>query len=411
MTDRPDPHVTVIAGEPSGDLLGGRLIGALRGKVGARLRIDGIGGEAMTAAGLSSWFPMRDLSVMGLAEVLRHLPRLMSRLSQTVAAIEADPPDMLVTIDAPDFCFRVVQRLKRRGKVTGTRFVHLVAPTVWAWRPGRAAKIARFLDHLLVLLPFEPPYFERHGLGATFIGHPVVEGGADRGDGPGFRNRHGIATDRPLLLLLPGSRRGEIDRMLPVFVEAAARLHASVTDLEVVVPTLPDLADVVSGHLARAHFDHQVVTAVAERFDAFAAGDLAIAASGTVAQELALAGTPMVIGYRLNPVTAWIARRLVKVPYVTLINLIVEEGVIPERLLEACTPDALAAAAAPLMRSVEGARQVARAAEALTALGRGGPSPGARAADAILKLLDVGRADAVSGDAEDKGDEHKHAHQ
>ncbi|HSR72174.1 MAG TPA: lipid-A-disaccharide synthase, partial [Kiloniellales bacterium] len=222
-TSAPDdgaPLVFLVAGEPSGDLLGARLMAALEQESGGRARFAGVGGSAMTAAGLKSLYPMADLSHMGLAEVVPHLPRLIRRLGETVTAIARLRPDIVVTIDSPEFSFRVARSARRLG----IPLVHYVAPQVWAWRPGRARRLAQRVDHLLVLLPFEPAFFERFGLACSFVGHSVLESGAARGDGAAFRRRHGLAESTPLVAVLPGSRGGEVRRLLPVFGPALARL-------------------------------------------------------------------------------------------------------------------------------------------------------------------------------------------
>ncbi|MCB2101782.1 MAG: lipid-A-disaccharide synthase [Rhodobacterales bacterium] len=379
--------VYLIAGEASGDLLGARLMAGLRARLGDGVTFHGIGGEEMTAQGLRSLFPMGELSVMGLAEILPHIPHLLARIRQTVADVEARRPDVLVTIDSPGFCFRVAKRLVGRG----IPLVHYVAPTVWAWKPGRARKVAAFLDHLLVLLPFEPPYFQAEGLATTFVGHPVVDGGADRGDGPAFRTRHGIPADAPLLCVLPGSRRGEVLRLLPPFGDTVRRLAADVPGLHVVVPTVDWVADGVAAGVADWPVPVTLVRGVGERFDAFAAADAALAASGTVALELALARVPAVIAYLVKPATAFLLRRLVRVRFVNLVNILLDREAVPECLQERCDP----AIMAPLVRGLltdpaVRAEQMAAADRALDMLGRGGPSPGQRAADAVLEVL--GRA-------------------
>ena len=285
------PLIFLVAGEPSGDNLGGRLMSALKEATAGRIRFAGVGGQAMIAEGLDSLFPMSDLSVMGLTEVLPHLPRLFRRLKQTVTAAERLRPAAVITIDSPDFSFRVAARLKGRG----IRLIHYVAPTVWAWKPGRSRKIAAFLDHLLALLPFEPPLFRAAGLPCTFVGHAVVESGADRGDGPGFRRRHGIPADAPVICVLPGSRSSEISRLLPVFGETLAILKRSWPGLQVLVPTVPAVAEPVKTAAAGWNVPAVVISGTTEKYDAFAAANAALAASGTVSLELALAGLPAVI--------------------------------------------------------------------------------------------------------------------
>ena len=390
--DRP-LDIMMVAGEPSGDALGGRLMAALAERTGGAVGFRGVGGERMLARGLDHLFPMAELSVMGLVEVLPRAPHLLRRVRDTVHAVRAARPDALVTIDAPGFNFRVGRRLAGAG----IPLIHYVAPSVWAWRPGRARKIARFLDHLLAVLPFEPPYFEDVGLPCTFVGHPVVEEGAGA-DGAAFRARHDIAPGAPLLALLPGSRRGEIERLLPRFAAAAARLAARMPELRVVVPTVPAVADAVErglaahgragGGLAARGVGAIVLRESAEKADAFAASDAALAASGTVTLELAMAEVPMVVAYRMNPATVAVVRRLVSVDHVCLVNLIVGRGVVPEFIQEACTPDRLEAALARILvdRSardvqIEAAREVRRR------LRRDVTAPSHRAAQVVLDVL------------------------
>lgn len=384
--------VFLVAGEPSGDVLGARLMSGLEELArasGEDVRFAGVGGPMMAARGLESLFPMADLTVMGLAEVIPRLPNLLRRIRETVAAVERLRPSVVVTIDAPDFCFRVARRLRGRG----IPLVHYVAPTVWAWRPGRARKIAGFLDHLLALLPFEPPYFEREGLPCTFVGHPVVESGLDRGDGLGFRARHGMTGAGPVACVLPGSRGSETSRLLPIFSAALEILARSHPGLEAVVPTVATVAAGVRSAVESWPVRVTVIEGPEEKADAFAASDVALAASGTVALELALARVPAVIAYRVNPVSAWIGRRLIKVRYVTLVNLVLDRDAVPELLQEQCTPDRLAAATSRLLDDEMARReQQVLATEALRHLGLGGPSPGERGARVVWELARGGMA-------------------
>jgi lipid-A-disaccharide synthase len=382
--DDPVPLIYLVAGEPSGDVLGAGLIAALKELCDGRIRFSGIGGSRMVAEGFDSLFPMAELSIMGGAEILPHVPRLLKRIRQTVANIRAMRPDVLVTIDSPGFCFRVAKRLQGEG----IPLVHYVAPTVWAWKPRRARKISRFLDHLLVLLPFEPPYFEVENLDCTFVGHPVMDSGADAGDGDGFRRRHDIAPGTPVLCVLPGSRRSETGRLLPVFAETVARLKLGRPDLTVVVPTVETVADDVAAATARWPVPAIVVTGETEKYDAFAAADAALAASGTVALELALAKVPSVIAYRLNPISGWLARRLVRVRFVNLVNLVLDKQAVPEFLQDDCRPDRLAAALERLLDDENSrAEQIDAMIKALERLGLGGPSPSVRAAEVVHNLI------------------------
>jgi len=380
------PLIFLMAGEPSGDVLGARLMAALKAETGGRVRFAGIGGERMVAEGLDSLFPLEELTLFGLAELLPKLPNLIRRLSQTTRAILDMQPDAVVGIDAPDFCFRVGKRLRRAGATT--TLIHFVAPTVWAWRPKRAKKIAAFLDHLLVLLPFEPPYFEKEGLGCTFVGHPVIEGGAGKGDGPGFRARSGIASGAPLLCVLPGSRRSEVSVLLPDFKATLAALLPRHPGLHVVVPTVPQVEALVRTAVADWPVPVQVVTGDRDKYDAFAASNAALAASGTVALELALARLPAVIAYRIHPLTYRLYRRLIRVNYVNLVNIMLDRPLVPELLQQDCTPVKLAQAVDRVLSDpAEAARQREGVDTVAQWLGEGGPPPSVRAARAVLDVV------------------------
>jgi lipid-A-disaccharide synthase len=378
------PLIYLIAGEPSGDLLGGRLMAALKQETGGAVRFAGIGGERMAEQGLASPVPIQELAVMGLAEVLPHARRILKCIGQTVADIQLRRPSIVVTIDSSGFTWRVARRLRDAGDKV--KLVHMVAPMVWAWRPHRAREIARWYDRLLVLLPFEPPYFDKVGLNASFIGHPVIESGADRGDGTAFRARHDIAADATLLTVLPGSRRGEVSRLLPVFGKAVTLLAARYPTLRVVIPTLRHVAPLVRA--ATWPTAPIIVETEAEKYDAFAASDVALAASGTVALELAMAHLPSVICYRVNPLTHAVARRMVKVKYANLVNLLLDRPAVPELIQAVCTPARVAAAVARLVDDANArAAQTAAYDAALDMLGRGGEPPSRRAAKQILAMI------------------------
>ncbi len=377
-------HVFLIAGEPSGDLIGGRLMAALRDRLGDRVRFTGIGGPQMTEQGLESLFPYSELAVMGVFEVLPKARSLLGRMRIAARAIERVQPDVLVTIDSPAFAFGVVRRLRSRNIPR----VHYVAPTVWAWRPWRVHKFRRAFDHMLALLPFEPPYFEKAGLSCKFVGHPVIEGGADKGDGVAFRAQHEIDAKTTVVCVLPGSRGGEVKRLLAPFGGAVARLAARRSDLVAVVPTLPHIASQVRMAAEAWPFRAIIVEGTTARFDAMAASDVAIAASGTVALELAMARVPTVIGYKVAPVTALVLRRMMRVRFVSLVNLLVSRAALPELLQDKCRPKALAEALETML-SVPSRRQDAleAQAEAVRALGLAGPLPSERAAATLCALV------------------------
>ncbi len=382
----PQPaRIFMLAGEPSGDMLGGRLIRALRAEAGDTCELFGVGGARMREQGLESMFPMDELSLLGIAEVLPHLPRLARRLRQTAGEIARRRPDLVLTIDAPGFALRLQRRLTRLPLLR----VHYVAPQVWAWRAGRAARLTRDLDHLLALLPFEPPDFERYGLACSFVGHPIVEEAGGRRDGPRFRRRYGIAAEVPLLCLLPGSRTQEIAHHLPVLKDAVALLWQQMPRLRLVLPTLPHLAAQVRCEVARWSLPVLVLEDREERFEAYAASDLVIAASGTVSLEVALAGVPLITIYKTGPLTGWLARRLITVPHVNLVNLILNRPAVPELLQEDCRPERIAARAARLLSDEQLRRdQQAALAEAVDRRGGSGePLPSHRAAARLLEIL------------------------
>ncbi len=376
-------RIMIVAGEPSGDALGGPLMAALKERLSGDVEFLGVGGEAMSGQGLQSLFPISDIAVMGLAEILPRLGLILRRLRQTVDLALSEKPDVLITIDAPGFNFRLGRKLRGHG----IPIVHYVAPTVWAWKPGRAKKIAGFLDHLLAVLPFEPPYFEAEGLSCTFVGHTAVS--AAVGDGKAFRVAHGIPADALVLGILPGSRQGEISRLLPVFRETATRLAASHPNLHLVSVTLSHLQDTVRAGLGSGDTPLTIVGAD-EKASAFAAMNGALAASGTVALELSLAAVPVVVAYRMNPLTMAIVRRMAQVDMVSLTNLVLEREVIPEFLQERCTPGNLTPAVEKILvdeqvrsAQIEAGRQVA------AALGAGGLPPAERAADVVLQVLET----------------------
>ncbi|MEX2454073.1 MAG: lipid-A-disaccharide synthase [Rhodospirillaceae bacterium] len=383
------PLVWLIAGEPSGDLIGARLMSALRDRMGEDVRIAGVGGEAMQAEGLASLFPISDIALMGVVEIVHRIPLVRRRQRETVERIRQDRPDIVVSIDVPEFSHGVWKGL--RG--SGIPLVHYVAPTVWAWRPKRTKKFAKALDHLLALLPFEPPFFHADGLACTFVGHPVLEGGADGGDGEAFRERHGIASGTRTVCVLPGSRRGEIDRLTPIFREAAERITQRHPEAVFVFPTVAYVADFLAERLAGWPGRTIVIADRREKFDAMAACDVAIAASGTVSLELALARVPHVIAYRMNGITVAIVRRLhgVRQKFANLVNILLEREVVPELIQENCTGERVAAEALRLLDdgNSRGA-QLRDARSALDMLRPPGGSPSRAAADVVMSYIGTG---------------------
>ena len=380
------PFIFIVAGEPSGDALGAALIKALRERTDGRLRVAGVGGERMREQGLDSLVPLADLAVIGVAEVLPRAPLILRRVRETVAAVRALRPDAVVTIDSSGFSWRIAQRMRRLGETLP--LIHYVAPMVWAWRAGRARRMARWYDHLMALLPFEPPYFERVGLACSYVGHPVLDSGADRGDGIRFRAAYGVGADETLIAVLPGSRGGEVRRLLPIFGTALVRLEGLIGRFRVVVPTVATVANVVSEAARVWPGDPVVVLGPQDKYDAFAASRAAIAASGSVALELAMVPLPMVVCYRLNPLTEALLDRVVRVRQVNLVNLLLERTLVRELLRGECTPERLAAEAALLVRDEQvRAEHVAGYDMVMRRLAADGRSPSLRAADQVLAIV------------------------
>ncbi|MBZ9935300.1 lipid-A-disaccharide synthase [Mesorhizobium sp. BR1-1-16] len=339
-------RVFILAGEESGDALAGPLMGALAERVPGGVMFRGVGGSRMAAAGLHSLFPMDDLTAIGIGEVVGKLPRLIGRLRGTVAAILADPPDVLLLVDAPDFTHRVAARVRRR--LPFLPIVKYVAPTVWAWRPGRARAMRGVIDHVLALFPFEPAVMARlGGPPTTYVGHPLLGELARLRPGPDDELRR--ASEPPLLLVLPGSRKREVAALAPIFGETLGRLRSLGQRAEVVLPTLPRLEATLRAATAAWPIPPDIVVGEAARQAAFRAARGALAASGTVTLELALAGVPTVGAYRVPAWEAFIARRVLTTPTVILPNIILGEVAVPELLQEDCAPGPLADALLPLL--------------------------------------------------------------
>ncbi len=379
------PLIFLVAGEASGDAIGARLMAALKELTGGKIGFAGVGGEHMRSAGLESLFPMRELSIMGIFEILPHVPNLLRRIRQTETAARRLTASVVVTIDSPDFCFRVAKRLQG----SGIPVVHYVAPQVWAWRSGRARKIDKFLDHLLLLFPFEEKYFERTGLATTFVGHPLAEESIGDADGAAFRRHHDIAADETLLVVLPGSRFSEISRHLPIFGATVNALAARQALRCAVIPALPALKRDIAA--AAENWNVRVVIVDGSdreaKYAALAASDGALTSSGTATLELAVAGVPMVVAYRANPVTVAVARRIVQVPHIALANIVAGRRAAPEFLQQECTPSRLAPAVENILLDatarddqIECFRAVSRQ------LGIGGTAPSELAARAVIAV-------------------------
>jgi lipid-A-disaccharide synthase len=380
------PYIFVITGEPSGDALGGALIAALRRRVGDGLRVAGIGGERMREQGIESLAPLSDLAIAGVTEVVPRAPVIFRHVRHAVEAIVAARPDAVVTIDSSGFSWRIAQRLRRRGE--RLPLIHYVAPMVWAWRAGRARRMARWYDQLLALLPFEPLYFEQVGLACTYVGHPVIDSGAGQGDASRFRTTHGIVPDELLLTVLPGSRNGEVRRLMPIFAETLRQVETAVGPFRVAVPTVETVAEIVAADVRDWPGAPIVLRGDAAKYDAFAASRAALAASGTVALELAMARLPMTVAYRLSRPTEMLLDHVLKVRTVNLVNLILGRSLVSEHLGPQCTPGNLTASLVELIRDeqVRAAHQDGYDA-AMRLLGAGDLSPSLKAADKILEII------------------------
>ncbi|WP_420863536.1 lipid-A-disaccharide synthase [Algirhabdus cladophorae] len=376
----------ITAGEPSGDKLGAALIAGLRQEV-PDIQLSGVAGPLMQAQGQASLFPMSDLSVMGIAEVLPKYRFLKRRIAETAEAVIAAKPDVLITIDSPDFSLRVAKLVKAASDIPT---VHYVAPTVWAWRAGRAAKMARHIDHVLALFPFEPPYMTDAGMSCDFVGHPVVaEPKATAHDIQAAMDHLGLSPERPLVLVLPGSRRSEVARMGPVFLESLTMLREQHPEIQVAYVATEQTYDA----LRDANPDVGVLAPGADldvfqrhKRALFAAADVALAASGTVSLELAAAGTPMVIAYDMNPLSRFLIGRMLKIDTVTLVNLVSETRTVPEFLGQNCRAELIVPALSAVLQG-DDAQKLAMA-QTMQRLGCGDLDPGLRAAQSVVRFVD-----------------------
>jgi lipid-A-disaccharide synthase len=378
-------RVFLIATEESGDRLGANLMKVLRQRLGDGVRFEGVGGRAMAREGLESLFPIEELSIIGLAAVAKDLPKILGLIKETAIAVIEAAPDILVIIDSPDFTHRVAKRV--RAKDSRLPIVDYVSPSVWAWRPGRARAMVKYVDHVLALLPFEPEAYRRlRGPPCSYVGHPLTEQLSTlRPDADEAARR---AQSPPVLLVLPGSRRSEIRHHMAVFGQAVARLQEQGTAFELVLPTMPHLQEAVVDAVKGWPVQPQVVIGEQEKRAKFRIAHAALAKSGTVTLELALAGVPMVTAYRTGSVEAWILRRAIKVNSVILANLVIGENVIPEFLQEDCTPEKLAAALADVLSESELRRKQLEAFAGIDGImSTGDQPPSARAADIVLATM------------------------
>jgi lipid-A-disaccharide synthase len=382
-------RIFLVATEESGDRLGAGLMKVLRQRLGDAVQFEGIGGRAMTREGLAPLFPIEELSIMGFAAVIKQLPKILRLIRRTVDAVIATSPDILVIIDSPDFTLRVARRVRARD--ASIPIVDYVSPTVWAWRPGRARAMLRYIDHVLALLPFEPEAYQRlHGPPCSYIGHPLIEQLASLR--PNAEEQARREAEPPVLLVLPGSRRGEIRHHLALFGAALAKLRSAGRDFELMLPTMPHLEEMVHEGVASWEVAPKIVVGETEKRAAFRLAHAALAKSGTVTLELALSGIPMVTAYRVGSAEAFILRRVIKVSSVILANLVIGKDVIPEYLQENCTPENLARALSEVLSDSPLRRQQVEAFATLDAkMSTGNTSPSVRAADIVLATMRKGR--------------------
>jgi len=389
-------HIFLVAGEHSGDALGAKLMAALGERSEAPLIYSGVGGEQMAQMGLRSLFPLSDVAVMGPLAILRQLPRLVRRVYQTVDAAVAASPDLVVIIDSPEFTHPIAKRIRR--KCPDIPIIDYVSPSVWAWRPGRARKMAAYVDHVLGLLPFEPAAHARlGGPPCSYVGHPLVEQDAwiRSLDPDALARRLGIDRGKPVLVVLPGSRGTEVSRLMAPFGETVARLQARGVAPQIIIPAVAWLRPQIEAAVAAWPAPVHVIEGMEDKFRAFRLADAALAASGTVTLELGLAGTPMVVGYKVDAVAASL-RFLLNVPSIVLANLVLQENAFPEFIQEDCQPETLSAALAPLLADTpERAKQREAVARVRSIMREPGDHPSARAAEVSLRILNGGRAEAA----------------
>ena len=377
--------IYLIAGEPSGDLLGSRLMRAMLAKA-PDTEFFGLGGETMAREGLKSLFDIKELAVMGLLEVIPSIPRILKRIRQTVDDIERIKPDVVVTIDSFSFSARIHQALRKRNLKIPQ--VHYVAPQVWAWKKKRARTMYKYLDLLLTLFPYEPKYFTPYRLQAEFVGHPVIESAIIYGNKTDFRERFNIPAEQKIMAILPGSRKNEVSRLLPVFLSAAEEFYHKNKNYVFVIPTVQTVEDKVKALISKTDLPIIVLNNEADRYDALKASEVAIAASGTVALELAMIDVPHLIAYRVAPLTAFLVRHLLKIEFVNLSNILLGRAIVPELLQENCTKEKILYYVNRFLKKddlyekqMEGFEKVRQI------LGVAEQTPSANAADIIFKII------------------------
>lgn len=387
ITENLEPlRIMFVAGEPSGDALGAGLIRELREKSTRPLELYGVGGTEMEKEGLESLFPINDLAIIGLAQIVPRIPKIMSWVNKVVIKALDTGLDAIVLIDSSGFNDRIASRLKKRG--LNAPIIKYVAPQVWASRPWRAKIVKKFYDHILTLFPFEPEHFTKVELPATFVGHPLTNKDVSKMDASLFYERYGIMDKSSLLCLLPGSRLSEVKYLLPVYKKTIEEMQKDISHLQLVIPTTPNVHDIVQTEIKKWPIRAIFVQTEVEKYAAFKAARAALAASGTVAMELAMCGTPVVVAYKAGWLTATLGRPLIITPYVSLINIIANEEIMPEYLQERCRPKLLADAVLNYMTNddIHDEKQ-SQLREVFSTLKHEGTPPSTRAAEVVLELI------------------------
>ncbi len=391
-----DPlKVFIIAGEPSGDKLGGNLMQGLSELTSGQITFAGVGGEMMQEAGLKSLFPMSDLTIMGLFEIIPSIPKIKQRIGQAARSVIEMRPDVLITIDSPDFCLRVGKKL--REAYPDQFCVHYVAPSVWAWRPERAAKMAKTVDHVLALLPFEPPYMERAGMTCDFVGHPATtEDKPSKAQINTVLDEFGLQSTDEIISVLPGSRRSEIKRLMPIYKDTITQILKERPKAQFILPAARPILSDIQAHLLGSSLPIHVldpsrfspVEAEHRKRAVYAASRAALATSGTIALDLAKQRCPMVVAYKASWLTERAVKRLAKIDRANLINIVTDSYVVPELLFEKCTADAAAKSLLAILsdKTTRDAQTVALS-STMQQLGEGGDLPGLRAAKSVLDAI------------------------
>lgn len=378
--------IYLIAGEPSGDLLGSRLMRAMKKETNGEVEFYGLGGDTMEREGLKPLFDISDLAIMGIMEIIPSIPKILRHIKTTINDILRVRPDAVITIDSWSFSARIHQALRK--KKTGIPQIHYVAPQVWAWKKKRAKTMYKYIDHLLTLFPYEPKYFTPYKLPTDFIGHPVIESEAVHGDAKAFHKKFNVSFGKRIIAILPGSRHTEVSRLLPVFLEAADKIYAENPDVCFVIPTVQTVSGAVKLMAEKSKLPIIITETESDRYNAFKASTAAIAASGTVALELAILDVPHIVAYKVSAFSAFLLRRFLKIQFVNLSNILLGREIVPELLQERCVSgniksyiDQILRRGDLLERQNEGFKKVREV------LGFGEQTPSETAAQIVLKIV------------------------